>query len=754
MTAAVLGASIGDMNEAQALTVQDIIVMHAQGVPESVLVSVIQNAQDLDKLEKSDYDKLKEQGVSPKVMAEISMRIKALDKDKSSQSDDQDKDIASTTSDTAKASDISTASDTAKASDTVADEKDSSNEAKAEQNAQTKTVTEQDSQIDTEPEQNSQAITGTSVEQNAQIETVTEQNSQAMTGTSSEEDSLTAIGQSSLIPAEDTVVEAPHIVQGTVLSPIETSNAVIVLDKFFEELDNTYRIESEMARRYAALREETGALEDAMSELPTVAQYRREIGEGEPIRALDSCMSMLSDIAPGANTALGAALRQCIGEALGALGAYGMGAAYLDAALQSDATIADYAATFRTFVDYAHRSDYSSTAPLRIAAHEDEIPEDEAIRDEYRYFVAYSLVYGPNPNVDMAYRTLEQIAPHSLAYARAQLLMATLDVRAPGFRFKTAVERIGNALSTLDNLKGDTAYQLKNTAWLALARIAAENHAYDSAVEFYRNVDVNSHRLRNALIEQAWTEVFARRYSHALSLTHALRAPIFAQTWNPDMLLIEANAYFGLCRYGDAERAIDALRSTYIADADTLSHIVAETSMRDYYGQILRHAKSPQTSPIPARIYARVLSDLNFKRVHQSLQTLNRERENLRQYVSQNFTSWPDLEKTYDAAIAYRQTAISQVLQSIYTSAIDEIHALDVSASQVAIEIKLSQRKREAACLKIVAAGGQCVESQSIATTETTKAHDEVFWTFDREFWRDELRSYVAAIPSMCPATE
>ena len=318
MTAAVLGASIGDMNEAQALTVQDIIIMHAQGVPESVLVSVIQNAQNLDKLEKSDYDKLKEQGVSPKVMAEISMRIKALDKDKSSQSDGQDKDIASA------------ASDTANASDTIADEKDSSNEAKIEQDAQTKTASEQNTQLDTEPEQNSQARTGTSVEQNTQIETVTEQNSQARTGTSSEEDSQTAIGQSSLIPAEDTSVEAPHIVQGTVLSPIETSNAVIVLDKFFEELDNTYRIESEMARRYAALREETGALEDAMSELPTVAQYRREIGEGEPIRALDSCMSMLGDIAPGANTALGAALRQCIGEALGALGAYGMGAAYLD----------------------------------------------------------------------------------------------------------------------------------------------------------------------------------------------------------------------------------------------------------------------------------------------------------------------------------------------------------------------------------------------------------------------------------------
>ncbi len=686
IAAALLGVVCANPGDACALTVQDIIVMHAQGVPENIVISVIKNAQDIAPLDKSDYEKLKQEGISQEIAAEIAMRVKALEKDSGTE-----------------------------------------NAAPAENGAAAAAYIPQDA--------------GAAAADIPQDAGAAERN--AAIAPDDQNGATSA-------PIRPDSADAPRIVQGTVLSPIETSNAVAVFDSFFKALETAYLAESEIMRRYAEMRSETDALEDAMSSLPAVARYRKEIREGAPIRALDSCLSMLNEISPNPDTAIGAALRQCIGEALGAIGAFGMAAAYLDAALQSSATVEDYADTFRTFLDYARRTDYSSTAPLRIAAHENDIEKASDLADTYRYFVAYSLVYGPNPNIDAACRTLEAISPGTIEYARSRLLMAAIDVRPPAFRFKTAAEHIGLALSALEPLSGDTVYQLKNTAWLTLARIAAENHAYDAAAVFYGNVGIRSHRLSAAILEQAWTEIFAKRYDRALALTHALRAPIFAKAWLPDMLLIEANAYLGLCRYDDAQRAVDALRSTYIADGETLSRLMAETPARDCYGQILRHAQSPESSALPARIYARVLSDLPFKRVHQSLRTLNREREILSRYASQNFAFRADLEKTYDDAIAYRQTAMSQILRNVYNSALEEIHALDVSAAQVAIEIKLSQRKREAACLKIAAAGGACAQPQRMAAAKPEKAPDEAYWSFDREFWRDELRSYAVSVPSLC----
>ena len=81
IAAAFFGVFCADPGDARALTVQDIIVMHAQGVPENVVISVIKNAQDIAPLGKSDYEKLKQEGVSQEIAAEIAMRVKALEKD-------------------------------------------------------------------------------------------------------------------------------------------------------------------------------------------------------------------------------------------------------------------------------------------------------------------------------------------------------------------------------------------------------------------------------------------------------------------------------------------------------------------------------------------------------------------------------------------------------------------------------------------------------------------------------------------------
>lgn len=682
-------------HEASALTIQDIIVMQQQGVPENVILSVIDNAEDFPTLTKNDYDKLKNNGISSKIMAQIALRIKNIEEHSSNpppvpniETSAADANVASPTSD---------------------------------------------------DETTPTALPVPPDHANADLP---QPPSPANAPDASQNDAS---------PQDDAPTQS---LQETILAPIETSNAPAVMHQFFEELRHTFLVESELARRHDEMKSQNDDLQKALSELPTVEQYRKEIQNGKPIRALDSCLAMLNDKNPDSDTALAATLYQCIGESLGALGAKGMGAAYLDAALQAKATVGDYAKTFETFLNYAHDADYASVAPLKIRAHESEIDQNSTLGQRYRYFIAYSLVYGPNPNIDESYKLLQAIPSGTLEFARARMLMAAIDVRAPAFRFKTAAEHIGQALTTLENLNGDTAFQLKNSAWLTLARIAYENHAYDSADAFFKNVDIHSHQLKNALVESAWNAVFAKRYHDALAITHALRAPAFAKAWLPDVGLIEANAFLTLCRYQDAETAIEKLRKTYISDAETLQKIVEQTPARDFYNQLLRHTEAPETSPLPMRIYYRVLSDLPFKRLRQSLQTLSAERDKLSRFASQDFTSWQFLEKTYHNAMTYRQNALSQRLNAIYDDVIKQIHALDVSAAQVAIEIRLSERKREADCLKIVANGGKCNESTAFTSHAITKAPNEVYWNFDREFWRDEMRSFVSALPSLCPNTD
>ena len=101
--------------------------------------------------------------------------------------------------------------------------------------------------------------------------------------------------------------------------------------------------------------------------------------------------------------------------------------------------------------------------------------------------------------------------------------------------------------------------------------------------------------------------------------------------------------------------------------------------------------------------------------------------------------------------ITLRQQIIATYLAKIYENTLSELHALDISASQIAIEIRLAQRRKEAECLRIVAAGGQCQSAdQTPQVSSLEKSDSENYWTFDGEFWRDELHHYVSGVTSMC----
>ena len=427
-----------------------------------------------------------------------------------------------------------------------------------------------------------------------------------------------------------------------------------------------------------------------------------------------------------------------------------MASIFLDKALQSKAKLRNYASIFSAFLETAHASDYTSTDPLRFKDHFQGI--DDIEQPAFLYFIGYSLVFGMNPDIKTARQFLSNIPKSSNYYARAKILLAALAVRAPEFRFKTAAEHLTEAIKTLENDESSEAFELTNTAWLALARIAYENRAFDMADEFYRRVDINSHHLRDAMLENAWGQLFAGNHAKSLAITHALRAPIFAKAWLPDILLIEAAAYLGLCRYDMASDAIESLRATTLADASPLSAYIAETPARDFYNQIIQHAENPDNSPIPNAIYKRVINDFLFKSLHRTIRLLSDEKRALSQHADANFTSLAKLQAIYDEAINTRQQMMGTIISGIYDKALAELHALDISASQVAIEIGLAERQREADCLKIVAAGGVCeTKSTTDETASFEKRSTDAYWTFDGEFWRDELRTYVSGVTSLCP---
>lgn len=696
--------------DVKALSLQEILVMSGQGLSEDVLITVINSSNDIPRLGPEDYEALTGAGLTTKTVDAIAARRKALDEQSAAQESDQ--------------------------ADAAGDKADAGTEVETTPNdvAENAPETEQEPAQETAPE--------TSAE-NAQTEP--DEDSSESTQPQAVD---AAPAETAALETDVSLVPIQAVGDDTVLAPIESSNVPIVFRKFFEEAYETYSVQAEVARRYARLRDETASERAYDSEVPKVLGYIRQISENA-VGSLESCLALEETIHPSMDTPLGAALNECIGLALYTLNAPGMASVYLDQALQSKAKLKDFSSMLETFLKAAHEADYTSTDPMRILAHF----KEQALsgQAELLYFEGYSLVYGPQPDEKLAIQLLSNIPKGTIYYAKAQVMLATLAVRAPGYRFKSAAEHLNSALEALKDDESKEAYEIRNTVWLALGRIAYENKAFDAADAFYRRVDVNSHHLKESILENAWGQLFAKHPSQVLSLTHSLRAPMFEKSWMPDLLLLEAGAWLGLCRYSQAQKALEALRSETISEANALKEYMAQTPSRDYYNQLMRHAEDPVNSRHPGTIYRRVISDLTFKSVHHSIRVLSSERRALSEHTGAGFGSLPKLQKVYDEAIAQRQQYMSTVISGIYEDALTELHNLDISSSQIAIEIRLAERRREAECLKITAAGGKCSMAEETAgTTGLSKRENEAYWTFDGEFWRDEIRSYVSGVSSMC----
>lgn len=700
---------------ASALTADEIIMMSKQGLPEEMLITIIKNATDLPPRDLATRTQLENAGIDARVISAIFDTpaasplpdVPVTDEKKRTPAGPQDPLADTALFDDMPAQKNQTSASAGRPDDPLRD---------AGPLPEDETTSQRSRAKDTTPDQLPQAATPAQPEISA-----------------------------SAPPAAPVL---PAIGDNTILAPVESSNVPLVFRKYFEEAYETYNVEAEVARRYAMLQSDTASERAYDAEVPRVIGYRNAIPEN-PVGSLESCLSLADKMKPSMDTPLGAALNQCIGLALEKLDAPAMAAAYLDRALQSKAKLSEFSATLEAFLRTAHISDYTSTDPLRIKDHAGEV--SDSARQAFLYFIGYSLVYGPKPDTTLAKQILANVTGTSIYRARARILLATLAVRAPEFKFKTAAEYLNEALRTLETLESGEAFELRNTAWLALARIAFENHAYDMADTFYRNVDVNSHHLRNAMLENAWGMVFAQKFPQALALSHALRAPSFRLAWLPDLQLLEASAFLGLCRYDQAEHALEALKHDVLSQGNALRTYMARVPQKDYYNQILRHADATDASMMPDLAYRRVLSDSVFRALHRSLRLLSDERQALSQHVGPGFLSWPKLQAVYDEMILQRQQYMSVVLSGIFDSALTELHALDISASQIAIEIRLARRQREAECLKIVAAGGQCKQAQTQQDGATfTKRANEAYWTFDGEFWRDELWSMMSGITSVC----
>ncbi|MGI5829192.1 MAG: hypothetical protein ACOX8U_03380 [Bradymonadia bacterium] len=529
----------------------------------------------------------------------------------------------------------------------------------------------------------------------------------------------------------------------------KSGNLSVLLEKFYESAYQSFLIHAEVQAKYDKLQEEHKISVMGTELLPELQRLQKRI-PNDPLHALAGALRIESEHNLEADSMAHALLDAIVGLAANRLGLHHVAAQRLERAMWFSQPVHHFDELFLAYQESAKVSAHVLTDAEKIQNRQNFISDKHA--SSFIYAIAYSYVYGSHKDEEAAFELLSKNLGEGINAAKALLLTASRRILPPRNQFKTAALELEQATSILKNRKGDEAFQLLNIANLSLARIMHENSAHEQAHAFYGMLSPRSHHFKRARLEDAWTLYFGGRYPEAIAATQVFYIPDWEKDYVPELHIIEAAALLKLCQYDAATAALGRFKAKYLGSLQALQRFLASTKATDYVQQLLAFTRDSAATPLDSRMFSAILQDSRFYHAYMKSMHMRKEAETCRSLETRN-TALKSLCDAYAADFTLAKSALEESIAVALDAVKAEILALDITATELSIEIQLALRAEQERCLQLTAQGMSCEVAKSVPEQPFFITENIQYWKFNSEFWRDELLSYYSRVPSLCSAS-
>ena len=195
-------------------------------------------------------------------------------------------------------------------------------------------------------------------------------------------------------------------------------------------------------------------------------------------------------------------------------------------------------------------------------------------------------------------------------YVQARFFMGISHVR--NHRAQPAIDSFTNIQDAIsEGVRGvEDVQRMGDLAWLERARLYYSTQHYDSAVEAWNRVDVDSEYWLDALFEESWAYYLQQDYARALGNIHTLNSPYFSSAFYPESLVLKSVIFFSNCHYDDAESVIAQFNERYGDLRPELQRYLQQYSDNNAFFRFLKDVRSGNAS-LPNRLRPIVQSALS-----------------------------------------------------------------------------------------------------------------------------------------------
>lgn len=286
-------------------------------------------------------------------------------------------------------------------------------------------------------------------------------------------------------------------------------------------------------------------------------------------------------------------------------------------------------------------------------------------------------------------------------------------------------ERMDDAISILKQViqKLENGDPLKDDARKTLARLYYESGKFDEADFLYLQIEMNIVEQAQNLLERAWAHYRLGNPERAMGLLYSFEAPSYANSFTPEFYILKSFIYKDVCHYKTAMQVL--------------------TQFKDRYGESMEGIYQRRPFSDNKAMLLVLLNKSRVKRVWEFLNLLENEHALVEKETDLNLKAY--LEMLYTLKRKEIERRFKVLINDEYEKMADAMLQFEEEAHLMEYEIGIDMYQR--------------VHTFHVddEKTEKKKAKDRekvAVYTFQGEFWNDELDDYEVILPNKCQNAE
>lgn len=371
----------------------------------------------------------------------------------------------------------------------------------------------------------------------------------------------------------------------------------------------------------------------------------------------------------------------------------------------------------------------------------------QTFQDEFNYVLGEFFHEGSEWTTAVAF--LDAVSPRSPDYGKAQYLKGFMEVQNDLFR--SAVESFQRAIIATE--ENQSAKEVSDLAYLALARIAYAIGDYDAAIYYYRKVPAGSYKQASAFYESAWVYFLKGDYPRALGTFHTLDSPYFDHYFYPEMWILEATVYLNTCHFDRTEHALKRFENEVLPLITPLEAFLNRTTQpAEFYNAVISTAEEKRVYELPQKLISPVLANVEFYNLYRTIKQIEREIARLNRDGARLGQFGADLLTRLNQLREDRVRQIGLTVRLVLSETLKEMQNFRTKYIELGIDledIKIEEQNR----IDAARAMGTEPEEAVVAETSGTSAivgSETWRWPFENEYWSDEIGAYRSTIQDRC----